>query len=150
MYFTGNDGYQNFLSFAPMLSSLVSDSNKKVTNSVSIRISPEKIKPIEGNLEPTIPNLANARIKLKFSNSVIVQKHFFSLYSGFILNLYIVCELNIWPRNRIKNFTLFGIVKLIRNAGKNKLAYNGRGIAFDGKCFSSFNNGNARNVYFWC
>ena len=33
MSFTGNDGYQNiFLVFAPILSSLVLDSNKKVTN----------------------------------------------------------------------------------------------------------------------
>ena len=32
MYFTGNDGYQNFLVFAPMLSSLILNSNRKVTN----------------------------------------------------------------------------------------------------------------------
>ena len=30
MYFTGKDGYQNFLVFTPMLSSLVLDSNNKV------------------------------------------------------------------------------------------------------------------------
>ena len=29
MYFTGDDGYQTFLVFAPMLSSLILDSNKK-------------------------------------------------------------------------------------------------------------------------
>ena len=28
MYFTGNDGYQNFLVFAPLLSFLILDSNK--------------------------------------------------------------------------------------------------------------------------
>ena len=31
-YFTVNDGYQNFLVFSLMLSSLILDSNKKVTN----------------------------------------------------------------------------------------------------------------------
>ena len=31
MYFTGNDGYQNFLVFAPILSLLTLDSNKNVT-----------------------------------------------------------------------------------------------------------------------
>ena len=31
MYFPGNDGYQTFLVFAPMLSSLLLDSNRKVT-----------------------------------------------------------------------------------------------------------------------
>ena len=44
MYFTGDDGYQNFLDFAPMLNSLILDSNKKVTNWISTRISSEIIK----------------------------------------------------------------------------------------------------------
>ena len=44
MYFTGN-GYQNFLVFAPTLSSLILDSNKKVTNWISTGITSEKIKP---------------------------------------------------------------------------------------------------------
>ena len=44
MYFTVNDGYQNFLVFAPMLSSLILDSNKKGTNWISNRVSSEKIK----------------------------------------------------------------------------------------------------------
>ena len=35
MYFTGNDGYHDFLVFAPMLSSLILDSNRKVTNCIS-------------------------------------------------------------------------------------------------------------------
>ena len=38
MYFTGDDGYQNFLVFAPMLSLLILDSNKKVTNWISTGI----------------------------------------------------------------------------------------------------------------
>ena len=32
MYFTGDDGYQTFLVFAPILSSLTLDNNKKITN----------------------------------------------------------------------------------------------------------------------
>ena len=32
MYFTGNDGYQNFLVFAPMLISLILGSNRKFIN----------------------------------------------------------------------------------------------------------------------
>ena len=90
MYFTGNDGYQNLLVFVPMLSSVILDSNKKFTNWESTRISPEKIKPFDTNLEPTMPDLANARVNLKFNNSVLVQKNLSSLYSNFILNLYIV------------------------------------------------------------
>ena len=44
MYFTGNDGYQSFLVFAPVLGSLILDSNKKVTNWILTGISSEKIK----------------------------------------------------------------------------------------------------------
>ena len=42
MYFTGNDGYQNFLIFAPMLSSLILDCNRKVTDWILTRILSEK------------------------------------------------------------------------------------------------------------
>ena len=57
MDFIGNDGYQNFLVFAPMLSSLILDSNKKVTNCISTEMSSEKIKPFYTGLEPTMSNL---------------------------------------------------------------------------------------------
>ena len=50
MYFTGDNGYQNFLVFASMLSSLLLDCNKKVTNWISTGISSEKIKPFNINL----------------------------------------------------------------------------------------------------
>ena len=49
MYFTGNDDYQNFLVFAPLLISLMLADNKKVTNWVSIGISSEKNKPFNTN-----------------------------------------------------------------------------------------------------
>ena len=94
MYFADNDGYQNFLVFAPILSSLILDSNKRVTNWILTGISSEKIKPFDTNLEPTMSNLANGRVTLKFNNSVLVQKIFSFLYRNFILNLWIVYELN--------------------------------------------------------
>ena len=74
MYFTGDDGYQNFLVFAPMHSSLIFDSNKKVTNLISTEISSEKNKLFGTNIEPTMSNLANGRVTLKYNNSVLVQK----------------------------------------------------------------------------
>ena len=69
-------------------------------------ISSEKTNPFETNLEPTMSNLANGRVNLKFNNSVLVQKGFSSLFSNFILNLYIVYEINTWLRNPVNNFTL--------------------------------------------
>ena len=125
MYFADNDGYQNFLVFAPILSSLILDSNKRVTNWILTGISSEKIKPFDTNLEPTMSNLANGRVTLKFNNSVLVPKIFSFLYRNFILNLWIVYELNTWPRNPTNNFALknclFGTVKLTRS----KFTYNG-------------------------
>ena len=56
MYFTGNDGYQNFSAFAGML---ILDSDKKVRNWISTRILSEKIKSFDTNLEQTKSNLAN-------------------------------------------------------------------------------------------
>ena len=73
MYVPGNDGYQNFLVFAPLLSSLILNRNKKVTNGISTGILSEKIKPFDTNLEPTMSNLANGRVNLKFNNSVLEQ-----------------------------------------------------------------------------
>ena len=73
-----------------MLSSLVLDSNEKVTTWISTGISSEKIKPFHTNLEPTMSNLANGTVNLKFNNSVLVRKSFSSLYSNFLLNMFIV------------------------------------------------------------
>ena len=72
IYFTANDGYQNFLVFPLMLISSVLDSNKKVTNWILTEISSEKIKPFDTNIEPIMSNLANGRVNLKFNNSVLV------------------------------------------------------------------------------
>ena len=94
MYFTGNDAYQNFLVFTPILSLLTLDSNKNVTNCMLTGISPEKIKPFNNNLELTMSTLANGRVTFKSNNSVLVQKDSSSLYSNFILNLYIAYESN--------------------------------------------------------
>ena len=102
MYFTGNDDYQNFLVFAPVLSSIILDSNKKFTNWILIRISSEKNEPFDINLKATMSNLASGREILKFNNSILMQKSSYSKVP--ILNLYIVYELKNWLCNPINNF----------------------------------------------
>ena len=87
MYFTGNDVYQNFLVFVSMLSSIMLDSGKKVTDWISTGISSENIKLFDTNFEIIMYNLSNGRLELKFSNSVLVIKVFSSLYNNFILRL---------------------------------------------------------------
>ena len=99
-----------------MLSLLVFDSNKKVTNRILTGISSEKMKPLDTNLEPTISNLANHRVILRFNNSLLVKKSSTSLYSNFIFNLYMVYGMNNWPPNSTNTFSLksyfFRTVKL--------------------------------------
>ena len=77
VYFTGDNGYQKSLVFASTLSSLILDSNKKVTNWISTEITFEKVKPFYTNLEQTMSNLANCRVTLKFNNFVLVEKSYF-------------------------------------------------------------------------
>ena len=130
--------------------SLILDSNKTVTNWISTVISPVKIKSFDTNLEPTMSDLANGRIILKFNHSVLVQKRSSSLYSNFISTLYIVYELNNWPCIPTNSFPLknclFGTVKSVRNTIKNKFNYNGRGIAFYGVGSWGFGNHFTGNV----
>ena len=64
MYFPDFDGYQNFLVFAPVLRSLILDSNKKVTNWMSTGISSEKIKTFDTSFQPTMSKSANDRVTL--------------------------------------------------------------------------------------
>ena len=43
-YFTGGDGYQKLLVFAPILNSLTLDNNKKATNCMSKGTWPKKLR----------------------------------------------------------------------------------------------------------
>ena len=92
-------------------------------------------------------NLANGRTILKFNNSAF-GKSFSSLYSNFILNLYIVYELNDWPPISIISTKKcsFSTAVLVRNAVKCKCTYNGWGMAFHGEGPWSFGNDFAGNV----
>ena len=72
MNFVGDDGYRNFLVFARILSSLILDSHKKVTNCILTRILAEKSKPFDANLELSMPNLGNGRVVSTFSKFVLV------------------------------------------------------------------------------
>ena len=133
-----------------MFSSLILHSNKKFTNWISTGMPFEKNELFDTNLEPTMFNLANGRVILKSNNPDWVPKIFSSFYSNFILDLYIVYELNTWPRNPTNNVALknclFGTVKLTRNADESKFCYNGWRIAFEGKQCWSFHDDTTRNV----
>ena len=60
-----------------MLSSLILAINKKVTNWILSRISPENFKPFNTNFDQPMSNLANGGVILKFNHSVLVENVFF-------------------------------------------------------------------------
>ena len=68
-----------FLVFAPMLSSLMLDRNKKITYWISTGILSENIKPFDTKLGLNMYNLANGTVIIKFNNSVIVENSSSSL-----------------------------------------------------------------------
>ena len=72
LYFKGYDDYKNLLVFAPILSSLILDSNKKVTDWISTGLLPVKIKLFDISLELIMSNLSNGRANLEFKNSALV------------------------------------------------------------------------------
>ena len=57
MYVTSDDGYQNLLVSATVLSFLILDSNTKVNYLISTGILSETSKPFDTNLDPTMSNL---------------------------------------------------------------------------------------------
>ena len=59
-----------------MLSSLMLDSNRKVTNWIWTRILSEKVKPFDSDLELRISNLANSRGYLKSDSSFLLHNIF--------------------------------------------------------------------------
>ena len=125
IYFTGNGDWQNLLAFSSMPSLLTLENNKKINwISTVLVLSCKTLKPFDSKFEPTMPNLVNGRIIIKYNNYVLVQKDSSSLYSNFILNLYIFCELNSWLRNPTNLLplkdSLFGTVKLVRNGIKRR------------------------------
>ena len=67
MYFTDDNGYQLFLVFAPMLSSLTLITIKSYWPDIDQNI-------FDTNLKPAMSNLANSGVILKFTNSVLAQK----------------------------------------------------------------------------
>ena len=91
--------------------------------------------------------LSEYRIGIKFDkNPLAVEQNNYLIK---IVNVYIVYDLEAWPKIMLRNVTLknlFGATNIIRNSDKEKYVYSGYVIAFDGKGDWSFGNDYARNV----
>ena len=115
---------------------------------ISKGLSDEKNSSDSGFKRPFI-EYTNARIKLKFDESIFTQKLPTSL--ELIANYYIVYKLN--PRTNSSNKVLencfFGKIKIAITADTDKYKYQGHGIGFD--LSGNFSHGgNGKNVtFFW-
>ena len=67
-----------------------------------------------------------------------------------IVNVYIVYDLNAWPRNCSKNFKfkscLFKATSIVKCSDKERYVYSGWRITLDSTGSWGFDNGTARNV----
>ena len=85
------------------------------------------------------------KIGIQFNNTPLVIEQI--NYSSKIANVYIVNDLDNWPKNPLRNFTLknclFGATNTVKNNNKEKGVYSGHGIALDGKGEWSFGNESA-------
>ena len=86
---------------------------------------------------------------IKFDKDPLAVKNYLSK----VVNVYIVSDLDGWPRNPPNNFKfkncLFGSITVIKNSDKEKYVYSGYGITFDSAGSWSFNNDTARNIIFF-
>ena len=92
--------------------------------------------------------LSEYRMGINFDkDSSAVEKN---NYLTKIVNVYIFCDLDAWPRNPSNNFKfkncLYEATNIVKNSDKEKYVYSGYGITFDSAGSWSFDNDFARNV----
>ena len=92
--------------------------------------------------------LSGCRLEIKFDKDLLTVEQ--NNYASKIVNVYIVYDLDTWPRNPTDNFKfkncLFGATSIVKNSDKEKFVCNGYRITFDSAGWWSFDNNTARNV----
>ena len=149
MYFTSDNGLQNMFVYQPIFNSLKykSTNTEYVISWKPRRVYNSKLMRLNSNLSPNIEYFEN-KIGIQFNNTpLVVEKN---NYTTKIVNVYIVYDLDNWPKSPLRNFTikncLFGATISVKHNDKEKYGYSGCGIAFDGKGYWNFNDDYARNA----
>ena len=92
--------------------------------------------------------LSQYRMRIKFDKDPLAVEQ--NNYASNTLNVYIVFDLDAWPRNPTNNFKfkncLFGANSTVKNSAKEKYVYSGYGITFDSVGLWSFDNDIAKNL----
>ena len=93
--------------------------------------------------------LSEYRIGIKFDKDTLIVEQ--NNYLPKIVNVYIVYDLDAWPRNPTNNFKfkncLFKATNIVKNSDKEKYVYRGYGITFD-SAGSSSHSDNRKNNFF--
>ena len=134
IYFTNNDGSQNTFVYQSTLDSLEIKKDKGTDYVLSWklkRVFNSKLKPLYASFLDSI-KLSEYRIGVKFDKVPLAIEQ--NNYLNKIVNVYIVYDLDAWPRNPINNFKfknfLFGATNIVKNSDKEKYVYSGYGITF--------------------
>ena len=92
--------------------------------------------------------LSGYSLGIKFDCSVLVAEE--SNYTNKFVNFYIAFDLDTWPKNPLRNFTLkncfLGATNTVERHVKERFVYSSYGISFGGAGDWSFNNNFARKV----
>ena len=101
---------------------------------------------MRGALLPNIKYFGN-KIGIQFNNTPIVIEQ--NNYTSTVVYVYIVSDLDNWPKIPPQNFslkkifTLFGATNIVKANHKEKYGYSDYGIAFNGKGEWNFGNDSA-------
>ena len=100
-----------------------------------------KLKPLYTAFLHTI-KFSGYKVRKKFDKDPLAVEQ--SNYAAKVVDTYIVFDLDTWPNNLLRNFTLknclFGATSMVKSSDREKWVYSGYGIAFDGKGTGSFGN----------
>ena len=136
-YFTSNDGSQNTFVYQPTL-----ELRKEKGSDYALSWKSKGV--FNSKLRQSYTAFLNNIKHSEFRTGIKLDKNLLAIkqnnYLIKIANVYIVYDLDAWPRNPTNNFKfkncLFGVA----------FAYSGYGIAFGSTCSWSFNNEFAKNV----
>ena len=90
----------------------------------------------------------NEKIGLQFNYTPLAVEQ--NNHATKIVNIYIINDLDYWPKLPLRSFTLnnrlFGAINIVKDGDKEKYVYGTYGMAFNEKGLWSLNDGFARNA----
>ena len=149
-HFVDNDGTENYLVFQPIHRYLKVIANTKyISEWKSKGLSNEGIKPpatSDDSLSPLIGYLGN-KIRLKLNGGCLKQQNKLTYAHRTIVKIFIVYASGSFNDDLTLKNSLFGAVRLTKNADIDKYQYSGYGIGFHRRGSFSFPGGRfGRNV----